>query len=193
MTNILTTQQVENKIFTLRGEKVLIDSDVTALYEVETKEVNQTVKNNPRKFPHGYVIPLEKDEWHGLKSKFLTSSSGKKLEPVKNFDRFKHSTVLPKAFTEKGLYMLATILKGEKATATTLAIVETFAKIKELTRTVAELAKVPDEPQQKSLMQKGGEIMADLIGNSLSTTDTETSFELDFAVMKFKHTVKRRT
>jgi hypothetical protein len=113
-----------------------------------------------------------------LKSKILTSSWGGKNK-------------IPNAFTEKGLYMLATILKGDTAIETTLAIVETFAKIRELSRTVGELAKVPDEQAQKTLMQKGGEIMSDLIDNDLNVTDTETSFEINFAVMKFKHTIKR--
>ena len=101
--------------------------------------------------------------------------------------------VLPKAFTEKGLYMLATILKCEKATQTTIAIVETFTQIRELSRTVAELAEIKDEDKQKSLMQRSGEIMSDLLGEDMKTTDTETTVELNFAVLKFKHTVKRKS
>ena len=101
--------------------------------------------------------------------------------------------VLPKAFTEKGLYMLATILKSEKATQTTIAIIETFTQIRELSRTVAELAEIKDEDKQKSLMQRSGEIMSDLLGEDMKTTDTETTVELNFAVLKFKHTVKRKS
>jgi phage regulator Rha-like protein len=178
MDNILRIKQVEEKIIIIGGEKVLLDSDVATLYEVETREINQAVKNNPRKFPEGYIIQLQKEEWVNLKSKILTSSWGGKNK-------------IPNAFTEKGLYMLATILKGDTAIETTLAIVETFAKIRELSRTVGELAKVPDEEKQKTLMQKGGEIMSDLIDNDLNVTDTETSFEINLAVMKFKHTIKR--
>ena len=88
--------------------------------------------------------------------------------------------------------MLATILKGDKATETTIAIIEAFEKLSELQETVAELSQTPDEFQQKSLMQKGGEIFAELIGDNLKTSDSETSFELNFAVLKFKHTVKRK-
>ena len=101
--------------------------------------------------------------------------------------------VLPKAFTEKGLYMLATILKSEKATQTTIAIIETFTQIRELSQTVAELAEIKDEDKQKSLMQRSGEIMSDLLGEDMKTTDTETTVELNFAVLKFKHTVKRKS
>ena len=103
------------------------------------------------------------------------------------------SRVKPKAFTEKGLYMLATILTGKKATETTIAIIETFTKIRELSRTVAQLAEISDEKEQKTLMQKSGEIISDLLGEEMKTTDTETTVELNFAVLKFKHTIKRKT
>lgn len=89
--------------------------------------------------------------------------------------------------------MLATILKSEKATQTTIAIIETFTKIRELSRTVFELAEVKDEKEQKSLMQKSGEIISDILGEEMKTTDTETTVELNFAVLKFKHTIKRKT
>jgi hypothetical protein len=88
--------------------------------------------------------------------------------------------------------MLATILKSEKATETTIAIIEGFDKLSELQETVSELAQSSDEFQQKTLMQKGGEIFSELIGDSLQVTDTETTIEINFAVMKFKHTVKHK-
>jgi len=122
---------------------------------------------------------LNKEEWTNLKSKILTSSWGGKNK-------------LPNVFTEKGLYMLATILKGKKAEDTTIDIIETFAKIRELSRTVAQLSEAPEEPKQKSLMQRSGEIIADILGDDLKTTDTETSIEINFAIMKFKHTIKRK-
>ena len=99
---------------------------------------------------------------------------------------------MPKAFTERGLYMLATILTGEQATRTTIAIVDTFAKLRDLQRTIGAMAQNPDEYQQKSLMQKSGEIVDDLFGDSLSTNETETEIELNFAVLKLKHTIKRK-
>ena len=88
--------------------------------------------------------------------------------------------------------MLATILKGEKATQTTIDIIEVFAKVRELSRTIAELSESPDEPRQKSLMQRSGEIIADILDDDLQVTDTETTVEINFALMKFKHTVKRK-
>ena len=185
--------QVEDRILTIRDQNVLLDSDVAALYAVETREVNQAIKNNPDKFPEGYILQLDKTEWQNLKSQIVISS--RKKEEVKNFDLLggkKYSNVPPKAFTEKGLYMLATILKGERAVQTTIAIVETFAKIRELSRTVAQLAESKEKFKQQSLMQKSGEIMADILGEDMKTTDTETSIELNLAVLKFKHIVKRK-
>ena len=100
--------------------------------------------------------------------------------------------VLPKAFTEKGCYMLATILKGEKATNTTIEIIEAFSQLRELQKTVLELSQSPDEYKQKSLMQKGGDIFAELLGDGLNVSEDETSIELNFALLKFKHTIKRK-
>jgi hypothetical protein len=179
MSEIVKFSQVEEKILTIRNQQVILDSDVAALYGVETMRINEAVKNNPDKFPEGYLLELTKDE---------------KKEVIENFDnpKIKFSPSLPKAFTEKGLYMLATILKSEKATQTTIAIVETFARIRELARTVSELSETTEDFKQKSLMQKGGEIIADILGDDLKTTDTETTIELNFAVMKFKHTIKRQ-
>jgi hypothetical protein len=88
--------------------------------------------------------------------------------------------------------MLATILKSPKATKTTLAIIETFAKIRELTRTVGELSKKSTDIEKKPLMQKSGEIISDILGDSLNVSETETTFEINLAVMNIKHTVKRQ-
>jgi hypothetical protein len=180
MEEIIKLKEVEEKIIPIRGMSVILDSDVAVLYGVETRDINKAVKNNPDKFPDGYLIPL---------------SAGEKTEVVENFhhlERLKFSPVLPKAFTEKGLYMLATILKSPKATETTIAIVETFAKIRELARTVSRLSEMPEESGRKTLMRKSGDIIADLLGDDLHVTDTETTFEINFALMKFKHTVKQK-
>ena len=142
--DIVKLEKVENKIIEIKGHKVLLDSDVAELYEVETKRVNEAVKNNPDKFPDGYLFDLSEDEWGKLKSKFSSSIKGGKVK-------------LPKAFTEKGLYMLATILKSEKATSTTIAIIEAFAKIKNLSRNIKELSKSQGEQQKQNLLQKSEE------------------------------------
>lgn len=101
--------QVYEKIIIIHDQKIIIDADVAELYGVETKRVNEAVKNNPEKFSSGYLLEISNREKNKL---------------VENFDRFKklkHSSVPLKGFTEKGLYMLATILKSPKAVETTLA------------------------------------------------------------------------
>jgi hypothetical protein len=140
--NLLNFNAVEEKIITIRNIQVIIDSDVATLYGVQTKEINQAVKNNPDKFPEGYLIEVD---------------SECKNELVKNFDRFnnlKHSSVQLKAFTEKGLYMLATILKSPAATKTTIAIVEAFAKIRELSHIINELHDSVDDKVKHTVKRK---------------------------------------
>jgi len=181
--DILKNNSVEERIITMRGISVILDSVVAELYGVETKEINQAVKNNPNKFPEGYILEVSEEEYKSLRSKFLT---------LKNQGRGKHVKYLPKAFTEKGLYMLATILKSPKATQTTIDIVEAFAKIRELSRTFSQLSETKDEPTQKSLMQKTGELIADILDHNLEVTDAETTYEVNLAIMKFKRTVKQK-
>ena len=158
-----------------------MDSDVADLYGVQTKVVNQAVRNNLEKFPVGYIFELDETE---------------KSEVVKNFDhlqKLKFSPQFPKAFTEKGLYMLATILKSPKAVQTTIAIVEAYAKLKELSRVMAEIPQKTDSVEQKTLLQRGGQLIDDLMTDVLPVQSSETSFEMNLAMLKFKHSVKRGT
>ena len=171
---------VEEKIITLRSQKVILDCDVAELYGVETKRINEAVSNNPEKFPDGYILQLTDSE---------------KTEVVENFDHLKNirfSPQLPKAFTEKGLYMLATILKSPKAVQTTIAIVEAYAKLKELSRVIVEIPQQEDDTVvQKKLLHRGGQLVEDLITDMLPKKSTETSFELDLAMFKFRHSIHR--
>ena len=175
--------QAQEKIINIRDQQVIIDNDVAELYGVETKRINEAVKNNPEKFPDGYLFALTTLE---------------KNELVENFDRFeklKHSSASLKGFTEKGLYMLATILKSSKAVETTLAIIDTFTKVRELGRAVNQLQVLPENsPQQKNLMEHAGDLIADLVmpnNNELEVTGTETSCEMNLAIFKIKRTIKK--
>ena len=176
MTNII---EVENKIITLRDQQVILDSDVAELYGVQTKEINQAVRNNPEKFPQGYIFQLENQEFKDLRSKFLTT-------------KYQKTRQLPKAFTEKGLYMLATILKSPQAVETTIAIVEAYAKLKELSRVIIQVPQQEENSvEQKTLLQRGGQLVEDLLTDVMPVQSSETSFELNLAMFKFKHSVKR--
>src|ERR1700677_4665880 len=115
--NLITYDQVKNKILLVRDHNVIIDSDVAELYGVETKRINEAVSRNLDKFPSGYLFELTAEEWASMKSQFATSIKGGKVK-------------LPTVFTERGLYMLATILKSPQAIQTTIAIINTFAKLK---------------------------------------------------------------
>ena len=101
---------------------VIADADVANLYGVETKRINEAVRNNPDKFPEDYMFILSSEETAVLRSKFSSTKLSSK------------SRSLPKAFTEKGLYMLATILKSKNALNVTFAIIETFTKVRSLKR-----------------------------------------------------------
>ena len=114
------------------------------------------------------------------------------MESFHRFEKLKHSSVNPKAFTEKGLYMLATILKSSEATKATITIIETFAKFRELSRNIKQLSNMHDKAEEKTLMQKSGELIAELLDDDLQTNGSETTIELNFAVLKFSHTVKKQ-
>jgi hypothetical protein len=88
--------------------------------------------------------------------------------------------------------MIATILKSPIATETTIAIVETFAKVRELSQTIARISEETDKEQQKSMMQKSGELISDILSDDFQTIGTETTVEFNFSVLKVKHTVKRK-
>lgn len=88
--------------------------------------------------------------------------------------------------------MLATILKSPQAVQTTLAIIETFTNIRHLSRTLNELTTIDDEVPQKALMQKSSEIITEVLADELTTTDTETTVELNMAFLKVKHTIKKK-
>lgn len=171
--------EIENKIIEVREQKVILDNDVAELYGVETREINQAVKNNPEKFPEGYILELTPKEWEPVKSKILISPRGG------------GKVKLPKAFAEKGLYMLATILKSPKATQTTIYIIETFARIKNLSQNFKALTTVQDEQQKQNLLQKSGKILGELLDDNLTTSEKETTIELNLALLKIKHTTKK--
>jgi len=179
---VINNLNIEDSIVLIRGQVVLIDNDIAQIYGVEPRLINQSVKRNMDKFPFGYIIKLSDEEVNSLRSqKMILNKSG----------RGQHSKYPPTAFTEKGLYMLATILKSPQATAATILIVETFARMRALSRTLDALSKEKDKAEQKSLLKRGGEIMAQIMEKDLVITGTETSFELNLAAVKIKHTVKK--
>ncbi len=175
----LMMSKVKDAILHVRNEKVILDANVAALYGVETRVLNQAVRRNAEKFPDEYMLALSKREVADLRSQNVTANLSSK------------SRYAPKAFTEKGLYMLATILKSPVATAATFAIIETFAAVRELKNELVELHRETTPQQQQSKMKNFGKLLADIVMPDLKTMETESTLELNFIVGKLKHTVKR--
>lgn len=184
--DIVRFEDLESRLIRYKNEYVLVDRDVAQLYGVETREINQAVLNNPEKFPEGYIVELSKDE---------------KSELIKTFDRFetlKHSSANPKVFTEKGLYMLATIIKSKTATQTTLKIIETFAKVKELSRNINAIIKTTDENKQSTLATKSNKILEEIIeiedeilADDSEVVETTTRFEFNLGFAKVSRSIKK--
>ena len=108
--------KIENMIYEVNGKQVMLDCDIAKLYQVETKRINEAVKNNPDKFPQRFCFRITEKEFGNLRSKFSTSKGGSR----------KGHTV----FTEQGIYMLATILKSKVATEVSIAIMDTFVNMR---------------------------------------------------------------
>ena len=128
MNPLVPVKVIENKILLIRGQKVMLDSDLAALYGVQTKVLNQAVKRNERRFPSDFVFFLTKEE---------------KDELVTNCDRLKrmrHSSALPRAFTEQGVAMLSSVLNSERAVDVNIEIMRAFIRLRTLLSTHKELA-----------------------------------------------------
>jgi phage regulator Rha-like protein len=175
---------VRSRMIEVRGCQVLLDRDVAELYGVQTREVNQAVRNNPDKFPDGYVYEMTREESAALRSKFLTLEKG--------VGRGRYSKHGYKVFSEKGLYMLATVLKGKRAVQASLAIIETYAQLRSMVRDMEALQTLKDgSAEQAAQLAKTGHKLAALIGDNLSTESTKTTIELNLAVLKITHEVTR--
>ena len=120
MNEIVEQEKIGGIIYEVRGVQVMLDSDLARLYECKngTKEVNQAVKNNREKFPERYCFRLNNEECYNLRSKFSSANINEK------------SRSNPRVFTEQGVYMLATVLKGKKASIVTLQIMDAFVLMK---------------------------------------------------------------
>jgi hypothetical protein len=129
MDELVVQGEISSRILTLRGRQVMLDRDLAALYGVETKRLNEQVKRNSKRFPLDFMFSLNEKE---------------KNELVANCDRLnslKYSVSSPQVFTEEGIYMLASVLKSEKAIEVNIAIIRTFKKLREFSKHYNALAK----------------------------------------------------
>ena len=119
--SILPAELIENKIYLIRNKKIMLDSDLAELYDVETKVLNQAVKRNIARFPEDFMFQLNKEEASGLsRSQFVTLKRGQNIK------------YLPHAFTENGVAMLSSVLNSERAIQVNIQIMRTFTKIREM-------------------------------------------------------------
>ena len=126
---LMTSDLIASKIYFLRGEKVLLDSDLAVLYEVGTRRLKEAVRRNKARFPEDFMFELTSEEWSGLRSQFATLDG-----------RGKYSKYPPFAFTEQGVAMLSGILNSARAIETNIAIMRTFVALRRWIQSNKELA-----------------------------------------------------
>lgn len=153
---------IQNKIFEIRGHKIMFDFDLADMYEVETRVLNQSVKRNIDRFPKDFMFQLTKKEWESLRSQFVMMSSkipednnssqipmsseikyknpSSQIVMMDNLPKNRTGSYLPYAFTEHGVTMLAAILKSDKAVAMNIAIVRAFIALRQFALNYKELA-----------------------------------------------------
>ena len=135
-TKIVPYGIIENKIFFLRGNKVMLDKDLAKLYDVETRILNKAVTRNFDRFPEDFCFQLTKEEFRGLMFHFGTSKRG-------------GTRKLPRAFTEHGILMLSSVLNSKRAIQVNIQIMRTFTKLRELMASHKELIQKIEEIEKK--------------------------------------------
>ena len=124
--SLLSEETIANKIYFIRNQKVMLDADLSELYSIETKRLNEQVKRNISRFPEDFMFQLTELEFQNLKSQFATSSWG-------------GTRKLPYAFTEHGVLMLSSVLKSDKAIQVNIQIMRIFTKVRQMLLDTTEL------------------------------------------------------
>jgi len=140
MTNkslITSVAQIESQILLIRGQKVMLDEDLAALYEVETKELNRAVKRNIERFPDDFMFQLTADEFANLRFQFGTSSLKSQIDT----SRWGGRRYPPYAFTEQGVSMLSSVLRSSRAIQVNIAIMRTFVQLRQMLSSNTELSR----------------------------------------------------
>ena len=152
MSQLVPIERIEQKIFLLRGQKVMLDSDLAELYGVNTKVLNQAVKRNRERFPEDFMFQLTPEEAQNLKFHFGTSSSepGLRSQNVTlKHGRGQHRKYLPFVFTEQGVAMLSSVLKSRRAALVNVAIMRAFVKLRQMLASHRGLARQLEALEKK--------------------------------------------
>jgi hypothetical protein len=136
MTKLLSQKLIEDKIFIVRNQKVMIDKDLAEFYGVTTKRLNEQVKRNKKRFSEAFMFQLNKEEFESLRSQFATSNRGGRR-------------YLPFVFSEYGALMLANVLASQQAIDASIRIIETFVKLREFAYTHKELVQKINQLERK--------------------------------------------
>ncbi|RJQ32552.1 MAG: ORF6N domain-containing protein [Actinobacteria bacterium] len=147
MSTVIPVERIEKSILLLRGQKVMLDTDLAELYGVETKRLNEAVKRNIDRFPADFMFQLNEEELEILKSQFVTSSLRSQFATsnTKGGRRY-----YPYAFTEQGVAMLSSVLKSKRAVQVNIEIMRAFVKMRQLIASNKELALKLEELERKS-------------------------------------------
>ena len=130
-TNMKMIQSIQNRIYEIRGERVMLDFDLAQLYEVETKALNQAVKRNSKRFPQDFMFRLTLAEWQGMRSQSVTASGSTNMRSqIVTAQSKRNTSVTPYAFTEQGVAMLSGILNSDKAINMNIAIMRAFVEVR---------------------------------------------------------------
>ena len=129
---------IDTRIYTIRGQQVMLDSDLAEVYEVTTSQLNQAVNRNERRFPTAFSFQLTQNEWDILRSQFVISNVGRGGR--------RH---LPRVFTEHGAVMLASVLNSDRAVAASIQVVQAFVRLHRVLASNRELSHRVDELSQK--------------------------------------------
>lgn len=143
--NTLPIEQIRERIYRIRNIEVMLDSDLAELYGVETRQINQAVARNLTRFPSDFMFECSEEEWDSLRSQNVT---------LKKDGRGTHRKYVPKVFSEQGVYMLATVLRSQRAADVTIAIMRTFTKMRHYAIEYSELAKQIHELRQEVVANK---------------------------------------
>ena len=135
--SLIPAERIERAILLIRGHKVLLDSDLAGLYDVETKSLVRAVKRNIERFPSDFMFQLAADEFDRLRCQFGTSNTG----VGRGGRRYR-----PYAFTEQGVAMLSSVLRSPRAVAVNIEIMRAFVRLRQMLASHAELARIPGIP-----------------------------------------------
>jgi len=147
----LPSEVIENKIYLIRGQKVMLNADLAKLYAVETKYLNRQVRRNIKRFPVDFMFRLTKQEAENLRCQFGTSSQEETtvLRSQVVTSSWGGHRYLPLAFTEQGIAMLSTVLNSKRAIFVNIAIMRAFVKLRQVLATHKELAHKLEQLEQK--------------------------------------------